>query len=728
MTSATQQDSIRHILQSVFGYSSFRDRQEQIIQRALTKKDCLVIMPTGGGKSLCFQIPALAQEGLTVVISPLIALMSDQVMSLKANNIEAAFVNSTQSAVEKKEVFNKIESGALKLLYISPEKALGANFLKYIAQKNVSLLAIDEAHCVSIWGNDFRPEYAKLRALVKLLPNTPVMALTATADKATQTDIIKQLGLRDAERFVSSFERKNIQITVQPGQRRIQKILDFLDRHPDQPGIIYCLSRRSTEALALKLRSAGFDAAHYHAEIPSSEKKRIQAAFQKDELKIICATIAFGMGIDKSNVRWVIHYNLPKNIESYYQEIGRAGRDGAEAKALLFYSYRDISVFRTFIDESNAHATFKMVQHAKLDRIWEMTQASNCRTNLVLSYFGEFRSKNCGHCDNCLHPPVGFDGTEMALQALTACKESKEKIGIQLLIDVLRASGKKEIFALGLNHIPSYGIGRNLPRLDWQGIITQLINQGLLEIDYTERSVLKLTKLSDDVLNGQTQITLTRQQAYKDKITSPQLSKTDRFKADYIQSLKALRKELASREDVPAYMIFSDKVLEEIFHTKPVTIDDLLDVPGIGAFKWRKYGRALIETIQHYTISQNHLETVKGKSQLHALQLWREGHTPEEIAEEKQIKTATVYTYLATLHEKGEVIDLRQYLKNDDLSEIKSAWEQSSYSQYIKELVPFLTRDIPFYQLRIAMAILRRENQPDTDTGAQIVPLKKVGS
>lgn len=727
MTKTQPRPPITDILKSVFGYSTFRDRQKEIIDATLQGKDCLVIMPTGGGKSLCFQIPALAKEGLTVVISPLIALMSDQVLALKASNIEAEFVNSTQTTSEKKGVFDKIEKGILKLLYISPEKALSANFLRYISQKNVSLLAIDEAHCVSIWGNDFRPEYAKLRELVRLLPDTPVMALTATADKATQTDIIKQLGLRDARRFVSSFERKNIHMTVQPGQKRVQKILEFLNNHPEQSGIIYCLSRRSTEELALKLRSAGFKATHYHAEIPISEKKRVQAAFQKDELKIICATIAFGMGIDKSNVRWVIHYNLPKNIESYYQEIGRAGRDGADAKALLFYSYRDISVFRKFIDESNAGATFKMVQHAKLDRIWEMTQASNCRTNLVLNYFGEFRSENCGHCDNCLHPPEGFNGTEMTIQALTVCQEAQQKVGIQLIIDVLRASGKKEIFNLGLNKIPSYGIGRKIPRLDWQGIITQLINQGLLEIDYTAGSTLKLTNLSTDVLKGLQQITLTRQQAFQDKISGRLSSKTDQFRDHYIKALKELRKELATREDVPAYMIFSDKVLEEIFNAKPAAIDDLLDVSGIGEYKWRKYGRAVIEKIQQYTISQVHLKTAKGKSQLHALQLWREGLTPDEIAKEKDIKTTTVFNYLANLYERGEVIDLHQYLTKEDLTWIRSAWKQSSYSDQLKEIIPYLVKEMPMHKLRMAMAIFRRENQPVGNEGAHIVPLKKVG-
>ncbi len=712
------------ILREVFGFNSFRDQQEEIIATALAQKDSLVIMPTGGGKSLCYQIPALVQNGLTLVISPLIALMADQVQALKANNVEAAFVNSSQTAQEKRVVFEKIESGQLKLLYISPEKALAPNFLTYISRKSIELLAIDEAHCVSIWGNDFRPEYARLKQLISKLPHTPVMALTATADKATQKDIVAQLGLRQPKCFISSFERKNIGVEVRPGQGRLKQVISFLHNHRDEAGIIYCLSRKSTEELSMKLRSAGFNATHFHAEISAADKRRIQYDFQRDDVQIVCATIAFGMGIDKSNIRWIIHYNMPKNIESYYQEIGRAGRDGASADALLFYSYRDISVFKQFIDQGDGNATFKMVQHAKLDRMWEMTQASNCRTNLVLNYFGEFRAEECGHCDNCLHPPEGFDGTELATKAVKACKQAEQKIGMHLLIDVLRASGKKEIFYQGLDKLESYGSGRDLPRLDWQGIITQLVNQGILEIDYTQKSTLKLTQLSHDLLQGKLNIILTRQQSTKSRSTSATLSKGDQFKADYLRMLKDLRKSLASREDVPAYMIFSDKVLEAIYDCKPIAVDDLLEVPGIGAFKWRKYGRLIIEEIQTYLMTQTHKKQVKGKSKLESLQLWREGLTPEEIAAEKQLQPSTIYAHLADLYERGEAIDLKQYLSDQEFQMIEDAWRKSNYSDKLNDISSFLQEQVSLYKIRLALALLR-PNQSRHNAGASIIPLNE---
>ncbi len=702
-------DLIQGVLESTFGYKEFRDDQREVIQCALDKQDTLVIMPTGGGKSLCYQIPALVQNGLTLVISPLIALMADQVQALKTNGIEAEFVNSTMDSTAKRAVFEKMEAGQLQLLYISPEKALSPAFLNYISQKEINLIAIDEAHCVSIWGNDFRPEYARLSKLISKLPDVPIMALTATADKATQTDISTQLGLRQPRKFISSFERKNIYVQVLPGQSRLKQIYDFLSSQYGRAGIIYCLSRKSTEDLATKLRSAGYQAAHYHAEIPREEKKRVQHAFQNDEIQIICATIAFGMGIDKSNIRWIIHYNMPKNIESYYQEIGRAGRDGARADALLFFSYRDVSIFRRFIDESDAIATFQTVQHAKLDRIWEFTQASNCRTNLVLNYFGEYRQEGCGHCDNCLDPPQSFDGTELAKKALMVCHDAGEKLGLHLLIDVLRASGRKEIFYENLHQLKTYGIGRDLPRMDWQNIIIQLINQGLLEIDYTQKSTLKLTSLSQSVLHGEGLVHLTRRNQPQSKNYAVKVSAKERFRKAYLQTLTQLRKQIAEREGVPPYMLLSDKVLEEIFENKPVTVDDLLEIPGFGEHKWRKYGRILIENIQSFILSQEILKSVKGKSPLQSLQLWREGHTPEEIAEQRNIQPQTVYTHLAKMYEGGEAVDLAQYLTTSEIEEIKIAWEKAEYSDQLTQISQYLPHEQPLFKIRLALALFSKE-------------------
>jgi ATP-dependent DNA helicase RecQ len=404
---------------------------------------------------------------MVLVISPLIALMTDQVQALRANGISAAAINSSISSGETNAVYRSIEAGQLRLLYVSPEKVLTARFLEYLKGKPLSLIAIDEAHCVSIWGNDFRPEYAALKRLVELFTDVPVLALTATADKATQKDICVQLGLRKPRTFLSSFERPNIHISVQPGQGRIGSIQRFLDRRRQQAGIIYCLSRKSTEEVADRLRGMGYRAAHYHAEVESAQRRKVQDAFQRDEIMIVCATIAFGMGIDKSNIRWVIHYNMPKNVESYYQEIGRSGRDGAPAEAVLFYSFRDLQVYDKFITESQADEDFKTVQREKLERIWELSQANSCRTNIILNYFGEYRERDCGHCDNCKNPPKGFDGTSLVQKALSVCVRTNEEAKLHDVVDILRASYRQEIREHGWDKIKTYGAGRDLPRPDW---------------------------------------------------------------------------------------------------------------------------------------------------------------------------------------------------------------------------------------------------------------------
>ena len=413
---------LHQTLKTHFGFDTFRPHQEEIITHLLEGGHALVIMPTGGGKSVCFQLPALLKPGFALVISPLISLMNDQVRSLRANGIVAGALHSGTSSEESRQIFEQIHNGQLKILYVSPERALTQKFIEFIAPLDISIIAIDEAQCVSILGNDFRPEYAQLPGLLRYFPNTPVVALTATADRATQEDIRLQLQLKDPVTYLSSFERPNIHMEVRAGIQRIEQIREFVKQREGQPGIIYCLARKTTESIAETLKKYGYKAAAYHAEIDNVTRKRVQEDFQFDRLQIVCATIAFGMGIDKPNIRWIIHYNLPKNIENYYQEIGRSGRDGQPADALMFYSFRDVEVYKEFINNSEANETFKRVQSEKLERIWEYSQATNCRTNVILNYFGEYRSAGCGHCDHCLRPLEGFDGTTIAPIALSACQ------------------------------------------------------------------------------------------------------------------------------------------------------------------------------------------------------------------------------------------------------------------------------------------------------------------
>lgn len=695
-------------LRSVFGYDRFRKDQLPIMEHVLSGADCLVIMPTGGGKSMCYQLPALVQEGLTLVISPLIALMADQVANLRGHNVAASFINSTLSLREKNEVHRNLENGETKLLYISPEKVVVPRFIQYIRRKKIDLIAIDEAHCVSIWGNDFRPVYAKLTQIIHALPGTPVMALTATADKATQKDICEKLELRNPRIFLSSFERKNIHIQVRAAQGRMQQIQAFLKEHRNQAGIIYCLSRRSTEEMAEKLRANGFKAAHYHAELAPDERRKVQEAFQRDELQIVCATIAFGMGIDKSNIRWVIHYNLPKNIESYYQEIGRAGRDGSEAEALLFYNFQDINIFRKFIDESDAGQDFKNVQHQKLDRIWEFTQATNCRTNLVLSYFGEYREQVCMHCDICTHPPKGFDGTLFAQQALNLCKEANENLSLMLLVDVLRASGRKDIFNQQLHRLQNYGAGREISRLDWIHYLTQMINQGILMIDYTTHSHLKLTSLSKAVIEGNRKVKLTRPINHKSNTYEIKpLNKNETFNLSLINRLKEWRRTQAAKENTPAYIIFNDRVLKEIAEERPTTLLDLINISGIGEYKLEKYGKEVTRVVQDFLNNQNILKNVKGLSQLETLQLYRQGLSPIEIAKEKNIKPDRVYDHLINLFRKGEEVNLSQFISEAILHEVMEGYRFSKNSTDPHLIAEFIQTPIPLYKIKIALAIIR---------------------
>lgn len=702
---------LHQTLKTHFGFDTFRPHQEEIITHLLEGGHALVIMPTGGGKSVCFQLPALLKPGFALVISPLISLMNDQVRSLRANGIVAGALHSGTSSEESRQIFEQIHNGQLKILYVSPERALTQKFIEFIAPLDVSIIAIDEAHCVSIWGNDFRPEYAQLPGLLRYFPNTPVVALTATADRATQEDIRLQLQLKDPVTYLSSFERPNIHMEVRAGIQRIEQIREFVKQREGQPGIIYCLARKTTESIAEALKKYGYKAAAYHAEIDNVTRKRVQEDFQFDRLQIVCATIAFGMGIDKPNIRWIIHYNLPKNIENYYQEIGRSGRDGQPADALMFYSFRDVEVYKEFINNSEANETFKRVQSEKLERIWEYSQATNCRTNVILNYFGEYRSAGCGHCDHCLRPLEGFDGTKLAQIALSACKRCNQSVGINMLVDVIRGSGRKEIYERGFHQIKTYGAGKNISWKDWMHYITQMINQGLLEIDYIEHSVLKCTPLSEAVLFDDKRVTLQRQTETLKEPVIREKPKKVKFNEELVERLETLCRQFAKEEGLPTYAIFPKGTLKEMAEVRPFTVEEFSRLTGVGDFKSRKYGQAFVDAIRGFMTEQNIIKKPKGMTYVETLDLFRQGLTLDEIAKKREMALSTITGHLAKLYEKGEDINLQQFLLPDDLIVAKQGWRASGYSELMSKIKEQVGDSIDYARLHFAMAILRREQE-----------------
>jgi ATP-dependent DNA helicase RecQ len=595
-------EKLESILANVFGYSSFRLQQKEIIEYILDDKDALVIMPTGGGKSICYQLPALAKDGFAIVVSPLIALMNDQVSALRALGVKAYALNSHISYEEKLEINDVVNNGGIKLLYISPERLLSENYIDFLKTKNISLIAIDEAHCVSVWGNDFRPDYIALNVLKSSFPRVPLVALTATADSATQSDIKKQLKIEEAQTFISSFERSNITVESRPGQQRVQQIINWAIQHKDQAGIIYCLSRKNTESIAEKLKAQGFNAAYYHAGMDGAERSRIQKAFTDDEIDIVCATIAFGMGIDKPNIRYVIHYSMPKNIEGYYQEIGRAGRDGEPSKALLFYSWGDFLNLQKFIDESPSDPIFKEVQKAKLDRMWAYANSKSCRTNFVLNYFGEYKYEPCDHCDNCKFPPKYIDGTTYAKMLISGIIRTHQRLNMALLVDMLRGSYRKEIIDLQLDKVKTYGVGREIPQAHWLQYITQMINQGIVQLDFSDASRLKLTPLSKKVLQDEIKVQLAEYEKYDNKKAKVKVQKLEVDLSDMdnllYKRLKVWRSRKAKEKNYPAYVILHDKSLKQIASSKPRNKKELLRVEGIGKQKIEDYGDEIISIIQ----------------------------------------------------------------------------------------------------------------------------------
>ena len=705
-------DKLKSTLRDYFGYSKFRPLQEDIIQTALSGRDSVVLMPTGGGKSICYQLPALVNPGLTVVVSPLIALMQDQVEALKANGIQAAFLNSTLSPEEQREVEWQAQQGVLKLLYISPERLMSESGLYLLQRLKVSLFAVDEAHCISQWGHDFRPEYSQLRILKERFPQIPVMALTATADKLTRKDISELLGLQEPEVFIASFNRPNLSLTVLPGQSRPKQLADFVEQHKGQPGIVYCLSRKGTEGVAEKLRNKGYNAAHYHAGMSGPEREAAQRNFIHDRTTIMCATIAFGMGIDKSNIRWIAHYNLPKSMECYYQEIGRAGRDSAPADTLLFYSYADVLKLQHFINESGQPE----VGQAKLDRMQQYAEAQICRRKILLSYFGETLEEDCGNCDVCQNPPRQIDGTVLAQKALSAVARMQERVPAGLLVDILRGSQRKEVLEAGGDRIRTFGAGRDINTFDWHQYLLQLIHMGLLEVAYDQQNALKLTELSKDVLYNGREVPLVhlgevkqRIEENKEKASRPKSKKSQEAEALF-QHLRKLRTELAEKEGVPPYVVFSDASLHEMAAEKPSTDYSFRQISGVGQRKALLYGEKFINAILEFAQQQSEQGNIqRGNTYLATYHLLRQRLSVEQIAEKRNISPTTVFSHIAHLYTQGYQISISKWVKPKEVQRVQQAIEATGRSDKLKELYEYLNEELEYGKIRLALAVIERE-------------------
>ena len=599
-------------LKTYFGYDSFRPLQEEIIRHILDGNDALVLMPTGGGKSICYQLPALLREGTAVVVSPLISLMKDQVEALCANGISAGALNSSNDETENAALRRACMEGRLKLLYISPEKLLTeANYL--LRDMHISLFAIDEAHCISQWGHDFRPEYAQMGILHQQFPHVPIIALTATADKITREDIIRQLHLNHPRTFISSFDRPNLSLTVKRGYQQKEKsktILDFIARHPGESGIIYCMSRSKTESVAQMLQKQGIRTAVYHAGLSPSLRDEAQDDFINDRVQVVCATIAFGMGIDKSNVRWVIHYNLPKSIESFYQEIGRAGRDGLPSDTLLFYSLADLILLTKFATESGQ----QNINLEKLQRMQQYAESDICRRRILLSYFGEIADHDCGNCDVCKNPPERFDGTVIVQKALSAIVRTDQQIGTGVLVDILRGNMSSEGVGKGYQQLKTFAAGRDVPARDWHDYLLQMLQLGYFEIAYNENNHLKITSAGSDVLFGRATARLVvirreetneTKRGRKRKATVPAqelpLGLPNTENEALFEALRKLRKRLADEEALPAYIVLSDKVLHLLSTSRPTSLEEFGNISGIGEHKKKKYGKEFINLIRKYS-------------------------------------------------------------------------------------------------------------------------------
>ena len=588
-------------LNTVFGFSAFRPFQEQIVDTVIAGHDAFVLMPTGGGKSLCFQIPALHREGVAIVVSPLISLMKDQVDALLANGVRAACYNSSLSATESRDTLGQLHSGQLDLLYVAPERLMNSDFQQRLHNLPISLFAIDEAHCVSQWGHDFRPEYIQLGQLRTLFPGIPMIALTATADPQTRADILQRLGMQTADCFAAGFDRPNIRYLVADKQKPAAQLAAFLNNHRNESGIVYCLSRKRTEEVAARLVADGQSAAAYHAGMSDHDRAQVQEQFIRDDLQIVVATVAFGMGIDKPNVRFVVHYDLPKNIESYYQETGRAGRDGLPSEALLLYGYGDIALLRGLI-EKGGNPEQKRVELHKLNSMTGYAEPLLCRRRALLAYFGEIREDDCGNCDICLDPPQQYDATEEAQKALSCIYRTGQRFGMGHIIDVLRGSSKQRVISLQHDQLSTYGIGADKSQEAWGFLIRQLVHLGYVKLDIANYSILALRESSRPILKGEVTLMLPepRIKQRQSKVKRQKHAALAGYDPELFTILRQLRKHLADQQKVPPYVIFGDASLAEMSARQPGDRNSFLDINGVGQRKLERYGEAFLDAINDY--------------------------------------------------------------------------------------------------------------------------------
>lgn len=702
-------DQAQRILKDVFGYDAFRGNQGAIIERVGSGGDALVLMPTGGGKSLCYQVPALLREGLAVVVSPLIALMDDQVATLDELGVSAVALNSTLSTDEQRDIAERIRRGEIKMLYLAPERLVQPRMLAFLQRLEIALFAIDEAHCVSQWGHDFRPEYMQLGQLAELFPNVPRIALTATADKRTREEIVQRLHLENAERFLSSFDRPNIFYRIVPKEQPRKQLLGFLAERRGDAGIVYCMSRKKVDDLAAFLTEQGFPALPYHAGLPNELRAYHQKRFLNEEGLIMVATIAFGMGIDKPNVRFVAHLDLPKSLEAYYQETGRAGRDGLPADAWMAYGLQDVIFLKQMLNNSEGDERHKRVEQHKLDAMLALCEETRCRRQALLAYFDEELPRPCGHCDNCVDGVQTWDATEPARQALSAIYRSGQRYGVGHLVDVLLGRDNDKVRGLGHQHLSVFGVGKALSEGEWRSLFRQLVARGLADVDLEGFGGLRLSDSCRPLLRGE--VTLELRRDLSSKAPKPASSAASQLvrseERETWEALRTLRRKLAEEHSVPPYVIFPDATLLEMLRSQPASLADMARISGVGARKLERYGQAFLEVLQ------GTVEVVRSPADLrHELvTLARAGMTPAQIARQLDCSEKNVYTLLAEAIGKQQ-LSLEQALDLPEglLGEIQEAFlDGEGELPPVADVAPLFAGRVPEQVLFCVRAALQAE-------------------